>query len=372
MKKATQHKIQVGEWAKKLMLVSGTYLKNTWKKGMLQKIWLCFCAFVILLTTSMYGIAYWYQQKHKNEPITFGSTFIPTYAESFGLDPQETMQAMIDDLGIKRFRLVSYWRTIEKEPGAYDFSQLDWQFEKVKKAGGRVSLAIGLRQPRWPECHAPEWAKQQDIDEWYPRLRVFLTKVVERYKDSSVLESYQLENEFFMSVFGDCPDHSAWRLKEEYELVKSLDTDTPVIVTRSNNWIGIPVGEPRADIVGVSVYKRIWDKTATKRYFEYPIPPWYYSFLAGTTEIATDRNTFIHELQAESWLPEGYAMNSASNEEVYKSMNPKLLKERLQYAVDTGMKTIDLWGPEWWYFMKQKRGAPELWNTAKIELTRYR
>ena len=96
----------------------------------------------------MYGIAYWYQQKHRNEPITFGSTFIPTYAESFGLDPQETMQAMIDDLGIKRFRLVSYWRTIEKEPGTYDFSQLDWQFEKVKKAGGRVSLAIGLRQPR--------------------------------------------------------------------------------------------------------------------------------------------------------------------------------------------------------------------------------
>lgn len=355
------------------LLAPFVLLQNMWRRGVPQKIWLGFCAFVLLLTTTMYGIGFWYQQKHKNEPITFGSTFISSYAEGFGLDPKETMQAMIDDLGIKRFRLVSYWRTIEKEPGVYDFSDLDWQFEKVKKAGGTVSLAIGLRQPRWPECHAPDWAKKQDIDEWYPKLRIFMTKVIERYKDRPELVSYQLENEYFLKVFGDCPDHSKWRLVEEFELVKSLDSEKPVIVSRSNNAVpSWPVGEPRADIVAASIYKRVWDKTITKRYFEYPIPPWYYSFLAGGTLLTTGRETFIHELQMESWLPEGYDMRTASVEEMYKSMNPNMVKDRLQYAADTGMKTIDVWGPEWWYFMKQKRGAPQLWNTAKTELERYR
>lgn len=346
--------------------------KRMWVKGLPQKIWLSFCAFVLVLTGSMYGVAYWYQQQQRNVPTTFGATFISSYAEGFGLDPQQTMQATIDDLGIKRFRLVSYWRTIEKEPGVYDFSDLDWQFEKVEKAGGSVSLAIGLRQPRWPECHAPEWAKNQDIDEWYPKLRTFMTKVIERYKDRPALISYQLENEFFMTVFGDCPDHSAWRLQEEFALVKSLDTNTPVVVSRSNNWVGIPINEPRADIVGISIYKRIWEKVITKRYYEYPIPAWYYSFLAGATKIATGKDTFVHELQAESWLPEGYDMRTASVQEMYKSMNPEMLKKRLQYGADTGMKTLDLWGPEWWYFMKEKRGAPELWQTAKTELERYR
>jgi beta-galactosidase GanA len=67
------------------------------------------------------------------------------------------MQAMIDDLGVRQFRLVSYWDKIEPEKGTYDFDELDWQFQKANDAHAKVSLAIGLRQPRWPECHMPSW-----------------------------------------------------------------------------------------------------------------------------------------------------------------------------------------------------------------------
>ena len=35
----------------------------------------------------------------------------------FGLDPEKTLRAMTDDLGIKHLRLVSYWDTIEPEQG---------------------------------------------------------------------------------------------------------------------------------------------------------------------------------------------------------------------------------------------------------------
>ncbi len=325
----------------------------------------------MLFTAGMYGVAERYIWKHRNEPLKIGATFIPDYSRRFGLDPQETMDAMINDLGIKQFRLVSYWKNIEPTQGTYDFSELDWQFDKVAKAGGKISLAIGLRQPRWPECHAPKWAEEQQMSEWYPELKTFMQKVIERYKDNPTLESYQLENEFFMDVFGICPDHSRWRLVDEFNFVKSLDSKTPVIISRSNNWIGLPTGDPRPDQFAISVYKRVWDKTITKRYFEYPLPAWFYAALAGGGEIATGKTMIIHELQTESWLPEGFDMETASVDELYKSLSPERLKDRIEYGVATGMKDIYLWGPEWWYYMKIKRGEPALWDTAKTKLSEY-
>src|SRR5690606_13725188 len=99
--------------------------------------------------------------------------------------------------------------------------------------------------------------------------------------------------------------------------VKSLDSTRPVIISRSNNAVpSWPVGEPRPDMNAASIYKRVWDGTVTKRYFEYPLPPWFYAFLAGGAELTTGRNTFIHELQTEAWLPRGMEMRTAPLEEL--------------------------------------------------------
>jgi len=326
-----------------------------------------------ILTTSAFSIARWYIQKHADEPLKIGATFIPNYAEYLGVDPQETMQAMIDDLGIKRFRLVTYWKDYEPQPDQYDFTKLDWQFDKVEAAGGEVSLAIGLRQPRWPECHGPEWAMAKSVPEWTEDLKEFMGVVMDRYGDRDILVEYQLENEYFLSVFGECPDHSRERLIDEFNFVKQKDPTKPIVVSRSNNatpsW---PLGEPRADIVSASIYKRVWDKTVTKRYFEYPYPAWFYGFLAGATELTTDRNTVIHELQTEAWLPEPFSMKDAPIDELYKSFSPDRVADRIQYGVDTGIKQIDVWGVEWWYQMKTMRDAPEIWDKAKAELAKHR
>jgi hypothetical protein len=297
-----------------------------------------------------------------------GVTFIPQYSRYFGLDPQDTMQAMIDELGVKHFRLVSYWDEIEPTPGQYNFDELDWQFKKANDAGASISLAIGLRQPRWPECHMPTWAAQESKDQWFGDVKTFMGKVIERYKDNPALDSYQLENEFFMTVFGKCPDFTRDRLVDEYKFVKQQDPKTPVIVSRSNNWIGLPTGDPQPDEFGISVYKRVWDKTFTKRYFEYPLPAWFYASLAGWGEIFTGKDMIIHELQAEAWLPEGFDMRTAPLAEQNKSMNAERLKDRFEYGKATGMRTIYAWGAEWWYYRKVKLGDDSLWKVAATEM----
>lgn len=341
------------------------WINRTWTR----KITAVVIVLVTIAVFAMYLVAQWYISSNQDKPYQMGATFIAPYARFYGLDAEDTLTAMTDDLGFEHLRLVSYWNIHESEQGIYDFSDLDWQFEHAEARDVSVSLAIGLRQPRWPECHKPSWAEGLPYDQWYPALKDYMQATIERYKDSPSLVSYQLENEFLLEVFGECPDHNRERLIDEFNFVKELDPDTPVIVSRSNNatpsW---PVGEPRADVIGASIYKRVWDGTITKRYFEYPLPPWFYAFLAGGAKLTTGVDTVIHELQAESWLPQGYDMRTAPTEELYKSLDPDMLRARFQYGRDTGIRELDLWGVEWWYSRKINDGDDALWEIAREEL----
>jgi hypothetical protein len=329
-------------------------------------------AAIAVSTATTYAVAEWYIHKHKNQPLILGASFIPDYASSFGLDPQQTLQAMFapasqDGLRLKQVRLVSYWSDIEPTPGQYDFSKLDWQFAMANKYGAKISLAIGLRQPRWPECHEPSWVNvdSNNRQSWEPQLYKYMSSVVNRYKDNPALQDYELENEFFMKVFGECKDFDRNRLVAELNLVKGLDSQHKVIISRSDNWIGIPVGKPTPDEFAISVYKRVWDATITHRYFEYPLPSWFYASLAGWEELLSGKDMIIHELQAEPWTPKGQEITQTSVKEQYKSMNPTRLKDRIKYGENTGMRTIDLWGAEWWYYMKVKNNDPGTWNVVK-------
>jgi hypothetical protein len=347
-----------------------TYHSLLPKRRWLRRVVLILASLLIVSVSAMYGIAQWYIHEHAHDPMTYGVTFIPDYAEYFGLNAQDTMQAIIDDLHVKNFRLVSYWEDIEPKPGVFDFTKLDWQFAKANAAGAKVSLAIGLRQPRWPECHMPSWINGEPTDVWEPQLNEVMTKIIEHYKDNPALDSYQLENEYFLKAFGKCTNFDRSRLVNEFNLVKHLDPDHTLIISRSNNGIGVPLGAPTPDEFGVSVYKRVWDKTITHRYFEYPFPAWFYGFLAGAGEIVSGKNIIIHELQAESWLPNGYDMKTAPLSEMNKSLDATRLKGRFDYARGTGIKTVDLWGVEWWYYRKEKLHDPSLWNVAEQEFVK--
>jgi hypothetical protein len=337
--------------------------KNKWLKGIVLTI----ISLVLIALGVMYGIAQWYIHTESSKPLTMGVSFIPDYAESLGLNPQATMSALLG-IGVKQFRLVSYWSDIEPSPGQYNFSQLDWEFADADAAHAKVILTVGLRQPRWPECHPPSWVNTSEpTSQWQPQLEQFMTAVINRYKNNPALESYQLENEYFLQGFGTCTNFSRNRLISEYNLVKSLDPKHPIIIGRSDNAIGIPVHQPQPNEFSISIYRRVWDASVTHRYLEYPFPAWFYAFLAGWQELADHRNMMVGELQAEAWAPNSKTIPEISLAEQNKSMNAQRLQGVFQYGKATGMRSIDLWGAEYWYYRLEILHDPSLWNVAKEE-----
>ena len=316
----------------------------------------------------MYGIARWYIWSERSVTLTLGTSFIADYAQYLGLDPHKTFLAELDDLHVHSFRLVSYWSDIESVKGTYDFSELDWEFKQADSHGAMVSLALGLRQPRWPECHMPGWAEHEPTSVWEPQLMNFMTTLINRYKHNPALVSYQLENEYFLTTFTSCADESRSRLVAEANLVRRLDSQHSLIISRSNNAIGWPVGQPHADEYGVSIYTRVWSPVIG-RYITYPFPAWYYAFIAGIERLWSGKNTMIHELQAEPWPPRSAPIPDTPLAEQNKTFNAARLKDNIAFSKATGIKTIYLWGAEYWYYRAQVLHDDSVWNTARQEFS---
>lgn len=300
----------------------------------------------------------------------YGVSFSPKYAEELGLDWKTTFNAMANDLPLSRLRLMSYWDRIESQPDQYDFSELDWQMDAAQQKNIKVTLAIGRRQPRWPECHDPQWLKQKinNRENWQTDLNEFLTKVVERYRNHPALESYQLENESRNANFGLCGGEAPIKLlEEEFKLVKSLDQNHPVYMSVSDQN-GVPIKSPTPDAYGLSVYRRVWNGvTPIKFYMNYPTPVWFQIIRKNLIALIKQKPIFIHELQMEPWGP--YPTNRLPIDEQNKSMDTNQMKANLEFAKKIGVNEIDMWGVEWWYWRKQFYADPEPFLVIKNELT---
>lgn len=289
----------------------------------------------------------------------YGVSFSVKQCRNFDLAWQEVLAALTTGLGVRRLRLMSYWDEHEKSPRAYDFTELDAQLALIEQAGGEVSLCLGVRQPRWPENHWPDWAWDLPKPDRDQALMAYLAEVVDRYKDLSVVTSYQLENEALLTDFGMRPDTDRSRLLKEYFLVKKLDPDTPIVMTTSTSW-GIPVRQPIPDIVGFSYYQIVHNKGKYNRSFH---RPWLDKIRATLISFLHGKPSFIHELQAEPWGPKN--IWEMSTEEQDKSMNLTQFKANIAQAQATGLTPVDLWGAEWWYWRKAKHRDPSFWDAAE-------
>lgn len=339
--------------------VKNEKIKNKFK--MILKLWPLLIIFLLFLVFYFFKLAsnYPLNRDLKHAPDFFGVTFSTKFCSELGLDWKEVYLAVIDDLQVKEIRLPIYWDQIEQEKDVYDFSDYDYIISEGEKRNVKFIVNVGWRLPRWPECHAPEWATKKSLAATQARTIVMLEKVIDHYKDNSAIVSWQLENEPFFDAFGVCPPSDEEFFKRELNVIKTRDT-RPVMVSATGEMSAWKKEAKYGDLFGSTVYRVVWGKYTN--YVRYPIPSWFYNFKAYLVGIKPE-NSYVIELQAEPWVPNGNIIY-LPKEEANKSFNINQFKANLQYAININFKKTYLWGVEWWYY-QYKNGDKAYWELAR-------
>jgi|GEM_PF-335297 len=290
-----------------------------------------------------------------------GVTFSTVQAKNLGLDPRETYIAILDDLGARRIRIAAYWPEVEPQPGAYDWSLLDFQISEAEKRNAKLILTVGMKTPRWPECHIPDWTKGALAPERDKRLIELISKIVIRYQHSPAISMWQVENEPFFK-FGDCPVITYDMVEKEVSAVRLLD-DRPVAMTDSgelSNWFD---AARLGDLVGTTMYRRNLTRFG---YIEYPLPPRFYEKKATLIKRFFGDEVFVVEMQAEPWM-RSPRLSDYSVEEQFQGLDFARFQNHVAYARASRLSPVYFWGVEWWYWLSKKE-HPEFWDYAKKEI----
>lgn len=301
--------------------------------------------------------------------IKWGVAFDPYYAQYLGLDWQKTYLSLFDEVGVDHLRLVAFWDAVEPEDDQLDFERLDFQVREAEKRGAKLIIAVGRRLPRWPECHIPAWARGLSEQKQQEEVLELLPMIINRYKESPMLEFWQVENEPYVWFFGECPGTDEQFVKREMELVSTLDPAHSILLTESgelSTWFKI---SRLADYVGTSMYEVIYDDGTSfipiPGYRRYPLPQEYYRIKANFYKrLGWVKEIFVTELQAEPWGPK--PLPEMTLEEQYRSFNPALFRHNLRFARSTGFSRFYLWGAEWWFYAREKLGVPDFIEEAKL------
>jgi drug/metabolite transporter (DMT)-like permease len=321
-------------------------------------------AFII---AGLAGLGLYNYYKHEPRPdprtVTWGVTFSKLMADYFNLDFREAYRAVLSDLKPKGIRLVAYWPMIEPAQNQWDFRDLDWQMDEAARAGVPVTLAVGEKVPRWPECHIPHWAREEQGGKYQTELLEYLRAVVERYRTHPALQYWQVENEPFLR-FGECPSGHEKNLDRKIDLVRSLDSAHPIMLTDGGEFGDWYRAAKRADVFGSTLYRKVHSDRLGS--FTYPLAPQFFPLKRDVVQFFTGnpRQKFlIIELGLEPWgKKQIYEIPLA---EQFTLLNFDEFREIVSYAREAGFDTYYGWGVEWWYWLKTVHGDDRFWNHMK-------
>lgn len=308
-------------------------------------------------------------------PIQWGVTFSQKFSSEFDfgslgapgakLTWVDNYNAIVDDLGVRHLRLIAYWDLLEPADDVFDFSGLDYQMRRAEEAGADVILVIGKKVPRWPECHEPAWAQNLESRMKNQELFDFVSEVIDRYKDSSALRYWQVENEPFLPFGeGECALSGRELLETEIVLVKKLDPNTPVLITDSGEigpWIR---AAHRGNVFGTTMYRRVHHDTLGN--FEYPLGPAFFRVKEKITRFLIqdyEKKFVVIELGMEPWLKR--QLYETTPEEQFAVFDFAFFQNSIEYAKATGFDEYYLWGAEWWYWLKVRHGDERFWDEAQ-------
>jgi hypothetical protein len=317
-------------------------------------------------------------------PKILGTTFSPLQCHYMGLDYQEVFRRVCS-LGLNRVRLCAYWHEIERSPKQFDFSILDWLLEESDRYGVEAIVAVGMKVPRWPEFHFPDWVQSQhntkgrpepmDTDGAIADLTLRLTEaVVTHARSAPNLKYWQVENEPFTKL-----DITAGRylstafVEREVALVRSLArADQKIALTGAIELPGAANPEDDrafaaclrlADAVGINVYTKV--PVGPLFYLE-PNPFYWRKLQQWQAElVANGKEDWIAEAQAEPWE---HKQLVAMNKFDHPSSSPKQTTNLVSSLSRMGYSTVLLWGCEYWYW--QKRNGRNLWWWSVEQMAR--
>lgn len=206
---------------------------------------------VLTLTLMLQGcVAHLHEQdrfaRPYTGPVSVGTTFSQVQCEYLELDWKDTYKETLE-MNFDVIRLGAYWSRIERKQGVFDFSELDWQLEQARNKDREILLTVGMKAPRWPEYHIPQWLHEKNrsrngINISENRLikkhaLEFVKQVVIRYSENSNIIAWQVENE----PFNRSGPNEWWIsedfLKEEIRIVREIDSRKRPVIT---NVLSIP------------------------------------------------------------------------------------------------------------------------------------
>lgn len=318
-------------------------------------------------------------------PNLLGTTFSQLQCSYMNLDYREVFR-QVCSLGFNRIRLCSYWNEIEPVEQQFDFSTLDWLLDESHRHGIEVVLAVGMKVPRWPEFHFPDWLKARyntagsstPIDanpEIAQRALHFLERVINHTRQASHLKYWQIENEPFTRLEITAGRFLSYEfVRQEVQLARSLAVaGQKVLLT---NAITLPMAQldedhrafqesiRLADAVGINVYTKV--PAGNTSFYLQPLPPYWQTLKQWQAElVAQDRESWVAEAQAEPWEPNQLvAMGQAE----YPSASPTQATELVNSLATIGYNTVMLWGCEYWYW--HKKNHRHRWWQAMEQLIR--
>lgn len=298
--------------------------------------------------------------------LKFGITFSPSYATYLDLDWKDSYDLILNDLEVKRLRLPTYWREVEPVDNKFNFADTDYLLDQANKNGAEVLLVVGMKQPRWPECQIPDWARQLTVNDRQKQVLNLVETVVTRYKNHPSIHAWQVENEPMFGFGENCDPSDRNFLQQEVELVRSLDPKRPIVITDTGEWRFWTTPMQLSNILGISVYR--YASIKGYGFLYYPFPKLFYQAKSGLVRrffAPNNQKTIITELQTEAWSVK--SLKDTTIGEQIKLLSLQQFKDNINFAKNTGFDEIYLWGVEWWIYLS-RHNHPEYLEYAKTIL----